>query len=123
MEEILQTVSHYAILLFEAMALVILIWACLQAFVLCIVLDVFTKSGDAEKGRVWRRFLGLLVAALTFQLAADLANSTVSATWSDIGRLAAIAGIRTFLNYFLEKDVKETERVQGAAQLPERPNT
>ena len=30
-------------------------------------------------------------------------------SWDDIGRLAAIAFIRTFLNFFLERDIRETQ--------------
>ncbi|NEP80808.1 MAG: DUF1622 domain-containing protein [Okeania sp. SIO3B3] len=44
-----------------------------------------------------------------FLLAADIVGTAISPSWSDIGRLAAIAGIRTFLNFFLEKEVKELE--------------
>ena len=52
--------------------------------------------------------LGLSLAlALEFLLAADIVATAVTPTWESIGLLAAIAGIRTFLNYFLHKEVKE----------------
>ena len=38
-------------------------------------------------------------------LAADIVRSAIAPTWNDIGQLAAIAAIRTFLNYFLERDL------------------
>ena len=44
--------------------------------------------------------------ALEFELAADIVRSVIAPTWKDIGELAAIAVIRTFLNYFLEKDLE-----------------
>ena len=50
---------------------------------------------------------GLL--GLEFELAADIIGSVVSPTWRDIGELAAIAVIRTFLNYFLERDLENSE--------------
>lgn len=50
-----------------------------------------------------------LALALEFLLAADIVGTAVSPTWEAIGLLAAIAGIRTFLNYFLQKEVKEIE--------------
>ena len=41
-------------------------------------------------------------------------------TWDDIGRLGAIAVIRTFLNYFLERDIVEAQRLKlEEARLPE----
>ncbi|NES64865.1 MAG: DUF1622 domain-containing protein [Okeania sp. SIO2D1] len=63
----------------------------------------------AQEGTI-RLELGIsLVLALEFLLAADIVATAISPNWSDIGRLAAIAGIRTFLNFFLEKEVKELE--------------
>jgi uncharacterized membrane protein len=54
--------------------------------------------------------LGLSLAlALEFLLAADIVGTAITPTWKSIGLLAAIAGIRTFLNYFLHKEVRELE--------------
>ena len=55
---------------------------------------------------VWLRFGVWLLLGLEFELAADVVRSAISPSWSQIGQLAAIAVIRTFLNYFLEKDVE-----------------
>jgi uncharacterized membrane protein len=59
----------------------------------------------------WRRdlfvrFARWLIMGLEFALAADIVRSVISPTWNDIGQLAAIAVIRTFLNYFLERDLE-----------------
>jgi uncharacterized membrane protein len=48
-----------------------------------------------------------LVAGLTFQLAADVLETAITTNWDEVARLAAIAAIRTFLNYFLERDLGE----------------
>ena len=50
-----------------------------------------------------------LLLGLEFELAADIIGSIVSPSWKDIGELGAIAAIRTFLNYFLEKDLERAE--------------
>ena len=42
------------------------------------------------------------------QLAADIIETAITTDWEAIGRVAAIAVIRTFLNYFLERDMSET---------------
>ncbi len=57
-----------------------------------------------------------LAVALEFELAADVLNTAVTPTWSDIEKLAAIAALRTGLNYFLEKEIREesTPEQQGA---------
>jgi uncharacterized membrane protein len=54
-----------------------------------------------------------LAAGLTFQLAGDIVHTAVAPTWDDIGRLAAIAVIRTFLTYFLERDIRELREQQA----------
>lgn len=56
-----------------------------------------------------------LALALEFLLAADIVRTAVAPTWSDISRLAAIAVIRTGLNYFLQRDIEETRRSEEAA--------
>jgi uncharacterized membrane protein len=48
-----------------------------------------------------------LIAGLTFQLAADIIETSVAPSWDEIGQLAAIAVIRTFLNFFLDRDQRE----------------
>ena len=63
------------------------------------------------------RFLSL---ALEFQLAADVLATTVAPSWTQIGKLGAIAVIRTGLNYFLAREIKEEE---AAIDVTERVTT
>lgn len=51
-----------------------------------------------------------LALSLEFLLAADIAATAVSPSWDSVGKLAAISAIRTFLNFFLEREVKELAR-------------
>lgn len=51
-----------------------------------------------------------LAVVLEFLLAADILRTAVSPTWNDIGKLAAIAGLRTLLNYFLERELNQSEQ-------------
>jgi uncharacterized membrane protein len=60
-----------------------------------------------KRRQVFLRFGVWLLLALEFELAADIVRSAISPSWSQIGQLGAIAAIRTVLNYFLEKDIKE----------------
>ncbi len=61
---------------------------------------------DARR-ELWAQFARWIVLALEFALAADIVRTAIAPTWDDIGRLGAIALIRTALNYFLEKDMQE----------------
>lgn len=60
----------------------------------------------------WLRvqFGSSLTLALELLLAADILRTAVAPTWDDIGKLAAIAAIRTVLNYFLEKELRQMEK-------------
>jgi len=53
------------------------------------------------------RFLTL---GLEFQLAADILRTAVSPSFGQLGRLAAIATIRTALNYFLGREIRNEQR-------------
>jgi uncharacterized membrane protein len=110
MREWLTFIVEYAVLVIHAMALVIIVIGTIEAF-LRSVCAIFSPSPD---GRLFRaaylRYARWLVGGLTFQLAADILETSISPTWDEIGRVGAIAVIRTFLNYFLERDLAEVER-------------
>ena len=59
---------------------------------------------------VWTRFASWIILSLEFALAADIVRTAIAPSWDDIGRLAAIAVIRTGLNWFLEKDMEALGR-------------
>lgn len=63
-------------------------------------------------------FARYLALGLEFQLAADILSTAVSPSWEQIGKLAAIAIIRTGLNFFLMKEMQE-ERLIKPQQKPE----
>ena len=53
------------------------------------------------------RFLAL---GLEFQLAGDVLRTAVAPSFRELGQLAAVAAIRTALNYFLSKEIAEERR-------------
>lgn len=59
-----------------------------------------------------------LALALEFQLGADILSTAIAPSWTQIGKLGAIAVIRTGLNFFLSREM-ETERaaVQGEERV------
>lgn len=62
------------------------------------------QQAYSEIRLTFARFLAL---ALEFQVAADILSTAVAPSWDQIGKLAAIAIIRTALNYFLTQEIKE----------------
>ena len=111
MNEILRNYAQYVSWVVEAIAITIIALGSLEAVVAMCRVAITRQVTGYERRTVWLNFARWLVAALTFQLAADIVGTTSAPTWQEIGRLGAIAVIRTFLNYFLEKDL---EAVSGA---------
>ena len=103
--------SENAIIVIDALALVIVVFGALEAFIKTIR-EMFTPLPGHERRDIWLRFARWLVAGLTFQLAADIIESSITTSWESVARLGAVAVIRTFLNYFLERDVAETRERQ-----------
>ena len=56
-----------------------------------------------------------LVMGLEFQVAADVLKTALAPTWNDVGLLAALIGLRTLLNYLLEREVRLLKAEESAA--------
>ena len=55
-----------------------------------------------------------LALALEFELGADILGTAVSPGWDQIGKLAAVAVIRTGLNFFLSMEIKQEQGAGGS---------
>lgn len=64
-----------------------------------------------------------LVLALEFQVGADILSTAVAPSWEQIGKLAAVAAIRTLLNYFLTKELAEEQKREEQSALGETART
>lgn len=64
-----------------------------------------------------------LALGLEFQLAADILKSAIAPTFTEIGQLAAVAAIRTALNFFLRQEIREeaAEEQREAHVTADRP--
>ena len=111
MKELLVEVTEIAVIVIDAMALVVILIGTVAAFFAALK-ATFTPLESYLRRSIWLRYARWLVAGLTFQLAADIVESSIATSWESVGRLAAIAVIRTFLNYFLERDVAEVWELQ-----------
>ena len=111
MKEWLVVATEYGIVVIDALALLIIVVGTLEAFVNGLRTMLASAAGH-ERRDVWLRYARWLVAGLTFQLAADIIETSITTSWEAIGRLAAIAVIRTFLNFFLERDLAEVRERQ-----------
>ncbi|MFC3897098.1 DUF1622 domain-containing protein [Lentzea rhizosphaerae] len=69
------------------------------------------RQRDAAVFTPIRLMLGRFLAlGLEFQLAGDILRTAIAPTFTQIGQLAAIAAIRTALNYFLGREIAEEQK-------------
>ena len=108
------TVSHAV----EILAALIIGAAVLQA--LWSYANSFVQTRYALSKEAIRIQFGSSVAvALELMLGADVLATAVAPSWGDLGKLAAIAVIRTALNYFLERELRHIKEVRMERNLDE----
>ncbi len=94
----------------EAIGALVIATAVVRATIAWLVQNLPGRDRDASIESIrlgLGRSLGL---ALEFLLAADILATAIAPSWEAIGKLAAIATIRTLLNYFLERELHREER-------------
>ncbi len=112
-EDVLREYVDLLVRLVEAAgALIIFLGAVIAA--VRFVIAAIRPGRDNEFTRVRLSLGRYLVLGLEFQLASDILSTAIAPTFEEIGQLAAIAAIRTVLNYFLRKEL-EAERMELAA--------
>ena len=110
MQDWLHLAADAAVEIIHAMALVIVVFGTVEAFVHSVRAMFRTSEASRRFQDSYVQYARWLVGGLTFQLAADIIETAIAPSWDEIGRLGAIAVIRTFLNFFLERDLAEAER-------------
>ena len=97
--------AHVAQVLFEGASILVVIAGGI-AFAYAV-----TSSRFGDQSRKPRQTLArFLVIALELQLAADIIATATHPTLDELMKLAAIAVIRTFLNYFLVLEIREEKQ-------------
>jgi uncharacterized membrane protein len=109
MEELFAHSARVIGLLVEAAAVLVVAYGAVEAFLRVVGVVITPGVTHGERKAIWRGFGMWLLLGLEFELAADIIGSVFSPSWQDVGKLGAIAVIRTFLNYFLETDLENAE--------------
>jgi uncharacterized membrane protein len=112
MEEVLHEIARHVGLVIEAIAILVIAIGAVEALIATLRVMLGGRASNIEKRAVWLDFARWLVAGLTFQLAADIVQTTIAPTWDEVGRVAAIAAIRTFLTFFLDRDMDAIRELQ-----------
>ena len=119
MESLMHDVEHLIALTIQSIAIIVVAIGSIQALVEGFRVTLARHTADAESRAMWLHYGRWLVAGLTFQLAADIVSTSFSPTWDEVGRLAAVAAIRTFLSYFLDREMENTRKLQHVNAPPE----
>lgn len=118
MKEWLILLTEPAIVIIDGMAFLFIVFGTVQCFISAVGLVFSSENAATQRRHIWLTYARWLVAGLTFQLAADIIETSITPTWEAIGQLGAVALIRTFLNYFLERDLNEMRKVQHPETEP-----
>src|ERR1041384_6997883 len=89
--------------------------AAVEAIVRALPLFVLRHAPQDSKIEIRLALGRWLALGLEFALAADILRTAVAPTWREIGQLAAIAVLRTALNFFLEREIEREEGRAAAA--------
>lgn len=106
MYAVLETVEGALKLTLESISVVCVGLGLITSLVLVFGSLLRTGSITSLESSVRMKFGSWLVLALEFQLGADIVATTVNPNFKTLAELAALAAIRTFLNYFLQKELK-----------------
>jgi uncharacterized membrane protein len=71
-----------------------------------------SASSKISKEEIRVQFGSSVAVSLELLLGADVLATAVAPSWDDIGKLAAIAILRTALNYFLERELKHMNLIE-----------
>ncbi len=124
MDELLRPAADIVSLGLNALALLVIAVGAINALIgLLKVMWPGRHATGTEKRGVWLEFSRWLIAGLTFQLAADIVQTMVVPGWQDVGRVAAVAVIRAFLTYTIDRDIdslreRDAERRERDAGHP-----
>lgn len=114
-ESLVQVVGILQFVLETASVICVLI-----GFVKTVYIGIRSRQGFVINTSVKLTFGRWLAMALEFQLAADILNTTVDPDIEGLIKLFGIALIRTFLNYFLTKEIEMQAKPEAADHLPQK---
>lgn len=117
-EEFFLTIAQVGEVLLEGIAIVCVLAGMVLTAQLVIKISRHRSKFEFPFIKVRLNFGLWLALALEFQLGADILNTTIAPTQETLIRLAVIAIIRTFLNYFLNKEIEAQLEMRDKAREP-----
>ena len=109
MSDVLKLVAEYTAYTLEALAALIIAFGALRAIWTYLRHSIISKGGIRQSCRCRIQLGHSLSMALEFLVGADILKTAIAPSWSEIGQLAAIIGIRTVVNFLLMWELKQSE--------------
>ena len=103
----LKTAGELTETLFNCISLLIIIWGVIISLKRSLTRTEIPGVDHSSHKYFRRMFGGWLVVALEFLLASDIVGTLTDPNTKQLIELGVVALIRTFLNYFLNKELKE----------------
>jgi uncharacterized membrane protein len=114
-EDVFASAAAAVALLLEGMLVITTAIGALTA-VVKIVISVGRPDFLERRRKAWIDFASWLLLALEFALAADIVRTAIAPSWNELGQLGVIAVIRTFLGFFLERDVSGMREAKSTGE-------
>jgi uncharacterized membrane protein len=108
-EAFVRAVSPWLVHIVEACSVLVILYGVVCA-VYASILGLLKGPSKLPTTRIRLELGQSLSLALEFLLAADILETMISPSLEQVGILGAIAVIRTFLNYFLGREIAEENR-------------
>ena len=115
LEEYFREIAGIIALSIEAATVLIVSIGAIEALTRTFRLVIGNRLSNEGRREIWLRFAIWILLALEFALAADIIRTAIAPTWDEVGKLGAIAAIRTGLNFFLAKDIDTYAERRAAA--------
>ena len=118
-EELLKTVALVLARVAEVCGALVIGHAVVRAAVLFALDLARSPAGDVPNEAIRLGLGRSLALGLEFLLGADILNTAVAPSWDQVGLLAAIAAIRTGLNYFLQMELDRAVDLEAKRKAQE----
>lgn len=115
MKNLAELVTIHLSSFIEILAAIVIGLSLLQ-FLYWYVISFFKPNVETINQRLRIKFGSSLTIALELLLGADILATAIAPTWDEIGKLAAIAALRTALNYFLERELVSFHEKEDASK-------
>jgi uncharacterized membrane protein len=116
---IINTATEYIAAFSQILAMIVIVIGMLKASVSFMKDSLFKKESREAMNETKMELGHSFSLGLGFLIGASILKTVVAPTWDDIGKLSAIMAIRTILNYFLTKDIKDINTTKQITEVSE----